>query len=130
MSDQIENILNICESNARSTEANAAAIGELSKDFRGWLTLMRDISDDQGVQLDSLEESSEDHDAHVTALRADAIADRQSAAADRKAFQEALLQFRADSDERFAAQQEVIATLLAELTRTNIRVVELERKAS
>lgn len=82
----------LCESNARSCEANSSAIADLGRgmvqfredsaafqaELRSWVQIHNQISDDQGAELSALRTDSSLHDAQVTSLRDAANADRQA----------------------------------------------------
>ena len=130
MTDRLDRIEAITESNARAITAYAEAQAEFANRFDSFIqrmdqqglqvTLIRDITDDQAGELTYTQERTEDNDIRIDALRADAIADRQ-------AFREALIEERQRSDQRFEAMQENIQQLFRELIRTNHRVESLER---
>lgn len=130
MTERLDRIEAITESNARAIAAHAEAQAELANRFDSFIqridqqglqvTLIRDLTDDQAGELTYTQERIEDNDLRIDALRADAIADRQ-------AFREALQEERQRSDQRFEAMQENIQQLFRELIRTNHRVDSLER---
>lgn len=130
MTERLDRIEAITESNARAIAAHAEAQAEFANRFDAFIqrmdqqglqvTLIRDITDDQAGELTDIQERVEDNTLRIDALRADAIADRQ-------AFREALQEERQRSDQRFEAMQENIQQLFRELIRTNHRVESLER---
>ena len=101
----------LCESNARSCEANSSAIADLGRgmvrfseesaafrnELRSWVSVHNQISDDQGAELADLRTGSNLHDAQVTALRDAANADRQAFVEAMEADRAAALA-RADAD--------------------------------
>lgn len=133
----------LCESNARSTEANSSAIAALTRsmisfrdemssfraDLRQWVEVHNQISDDQGADLINLGTASNTHDAQVTALREAAIADRmafrEQAESDRRVFRDSLAADRAQWQASFQAQQEVLQRMLLEVRSTNGAVSDL-----
>lgn len=151
MTERIDRIEAITESNARAIAAYAEAQVEFANRFDAFIqrmdqqglqvTLIRDVTDDQAGELADAQERTEDNAVRIDALRADAIADRQ-------AFRAALEEDRQRSDQRFEAMQERIEAiqknidakqenieamqeniqqLFRELIRTNHRVDGLER---
>ena len=129
MTERLDRIEAITESNARAITAYAEAQADFANRFDSFIQRMdqqglqvthnRDLTDDQAGELAYTQERTEDNDVRLDALRADAIADRQ-------AFREALIEERQRSDQRFEALQENIQTLFRELMRTNNRVDSLE----
>ncbi len=125
----------LCESNARSIEANSGIIAELARtmiafrdemrslgaDLRSWVETHNQISDDQGGELTDLRTADRAHDAQVTAIRDAANADRQAfreqAEADRQASRE-----RADGD-----RQAFINQMNADRERSDQRFISLKQ---
>jgi predicted amino acid-binding ACT domain protein len=104
MTERLERIEQITESNARAIQANAEGISELKNTISEFwrrvdehglqIRLINQIGDDQAGELAILLSSQADNDAQITALRQDAIADRlafrEQSEADRQAFRDAL----------------------------------------
>lgn len=121
-----EELKALCESNARSAEANSSAIADLGRsmvqfrqdsaafrnELRSWVNVHNQISDDQGAELADLRTGSNTHDEQVTALRDAANADRQAfvtqSEADRQAFREALAADRAKAEANTQALREAL----------------------
>ena len=109
----------LCESNARSVQANSSAIADLGRgmvqfreaadaftsELRSWVEIHNQISDDQGVDLVRMDTADRAHDAQITALREAANADRQAFInqmnADRERSDQHFETVRQDSDQRF-----------------------------
>ncbi len=155
MTDRLDRIEAITESNARAIAAFAERQEEFANRFDSFIqrmdqqglqvTLIRDLTDDQAGELIYTQERTEDNDIRIDALRADAIADRavwragfdealSRADADRAAWQakaeESTQRFeeaQRESNHRFEAMQENIQQLFRELIRTNHRVDNLEQ---
>lgn len=138
----------LCESNARSVQANSSAIADLGRgmvqfreaadaftaELRSWVDIHNQISDDQGADLVRMDTADRTHDTQITALREAANADRQAFIdqmnADRErsdqhfesvrqASDQRFNELKQDSDQRFAAQQEVLQRMLLEIRSTN-----------
>lgn len=122
----------LCESNARSVQANSSAIADLGRgmvqfreaadaftsELRSWVEVHNQISDDQGADLVRMDSADRTHDAQITAIR-------EATNADRQAFVNQMNADRDRSDQRFAAQQEILQRMLLEIRSTNGAVAGL-----
>jgi hypothetical protein len=128
----------LAESTARTAEANAQGVAVLAKAISDFVKRTDEfvqrstaISDDQGADLAALMTGQRSNDAQITALRQDAISDRQAfreqAEADRQAFRDALEADRAEWQANFNAQMEIMRSQLLEMSRINRRIDNLEQ---
>lgn len=137
MSDRLERIERLCESNARAIQANAEQsaaterkIDNLANIVQAFITkldseglkvtLVTDVADDTAAEVNEIERNQNHLNASIESLRADAIADRQAfreqAESDRQAWQR-----------NFDAQLQILQSQLLELGRVNRRLDDLEQ---
>jgi hypothetical protein len=144
MTERLDRIEAITESNARAITAYAEQQKEFANRFDSFIqrmdqqglqvTLIRDLTDDQAGEITYTQERTDDNELRIDALRADAIADRQSfREALREESQRSDQRFEAlqkESDQRFEAMQENIQRLLLEIRSTNGAVAGLNTRVN
>ena len=144
MTERLDRIEAITESNARAITAYAEQQREFANRFDAFIqrmdqqglqvTLIRDLTDDQAGEITYTQERTEDNELRVDALRADAIADRQSLREalkeERQRSDQRFETLQKESDQRFEAMQENIQRLLLEIRSTNGAIAGLNTRVN